>query len=110
MCSSKVCTAQVANGSDYKIGIFDAMSNTRLEFHTICLHVKLTGMATPDTLEGRLIITDIIPAIVKLRSQYDIKFTTMFSYHVLLERGNPLHITSADITSSDKFFDSISFK
>jgi hypothetical protein len=67
-------------------------------------------MPTPDTSEGRMIITDIIPAIVKLRSQYDIKFTTMFSYHVLLEHGNPLYITSADITSSDKFFDSIAFK
>jgi hypothetical protein len=32
MCSSKVCTAQVANGSDYKIGFSDTLSNTRLEF------------------------------------------------------------------------------
>ena len=32
MCSSKVCIAQVANGSDYKIGYFDMLSNTRLEF------------------------------------------------------------------------------
>lgn len=109
MCSSKIRTAQVANGSDYKIGYFNTLSNTRLEFHAIHLRVKL--IATPDTLEGRLIITDIIPAIVKLRSQYNIKFTTMFSYHVLLEHGNqPLYITSADITSSDKFFDSIAFK
>ena len=109
MCSSKVCTAQVANGSDYQIGLFDTLSNTRLESLPIHhLHVKL--MATSDTSEGRFIITDIIPAIAKLRSQYDIKFTTMFSYQVLLEHDNPLYITSADITSSDKFFDSIAFK
>ena len=108
MCSSKVCTAQVANGSDYKIEFFDTLSNTRLEFHAIHLCIKL--MATPDTLEGSLIITDIIPAIVKLHSQYDIKFTTIFSYHILLEHDNPLYITSADITSLDKFFDSIAFK
>ena len=110
MRSSKVCSPQVANGSDYKIGFFDMLSNTRLKFHAIHLHVKLMA-STPDTVEGRLIITDIIPAIVKLRSQYNIKFTTMFSYHILLEHGNhPLYITSADITSSDKFFESIAFK
>jgi hypothetical protein len=67
-------------------------------------------MAAPDTLAGRLIIKDIIPAIVKLRSQFNIKFTTMFSYHLLLEHGYPLHITSANILDSDKFFDSIAFK
>jgi hypothetical protein len=63
-----------------------------------------------DTVEGRLVITDIIPAITQLRSQYDIKFTTMFSYHLLLEYGNPLYIKTSDIKSSDKFFDSIAFK
>lgn len=67
-------------------------------------------MATPDTSAGRLIITDIIPAIAELRSQYNIKFTTMFSYHLLLEHGIPLHITSSNISNSDKFFDVISFK
>jgi len=67
-------------------------------------------MAAPDTLAGRLIVTDIIPAIAKLRSQFDVKFTTMFSYHLILEHGNPLHITSANISNSDKFFDSIAFK
>lgn len=29
MCSSKVGAAQVANGSDYKIGFSDTLSNTR---------------------------------------------------------------------------------
>ena len=110
MCSSKVCAVQVANGSDYKIGIFNTLSNTGLEFHAICLNITSKLMNTQDTLEGHLIITDIIPAIVMLRSQYDIKFTTMFSYQVLMEHDNPLYITSADIRSSDKFFDSIAFK
>jgi hypothetical protein len=67
-------------------------------------------MAALDTLAGKLVITDIIPAIAKLRSQIDIKFTTMFSYHQMLEHGNALHITSANILNSDAFFDSIAFK
>jgi len=67
-------------------------------------------MAAPDTTAGRLIISEVIPAIAKLRSQYDIKFTTMFSYHLMLERNIPLHITSGDISVSDNFFDSIAFK
>jgi hypothetical protein len=29
MCSSKVCTAQVADGSDNKVGFFDTLSNAR---------------------------------------------------------------------------------
>jgi hypothetical protein len=67
-------------------------------------------MAAPDTSAGRLIITDIIPAISKLRSQFNIKFSTMFSYHLMLEHGTPLHFTSANISNSDQFFDAISFK
>jgi hypothetical protein len=67
-------------------------------------------MATSDTSAGRFIITDIIPAIAELRSQYNIKFTTMFSYHLMLEHGIPLHITSSNISNSDNFFDGISFK
>lgn len=67
-------------------------------------------MAAPDTTAGRLIITDIIPAIAKLRRLYDIKFTTMFSYHLILEQEFPLYITSANISESDKFFDRIAFK
>ena len=67
-------------------------------------------MATIDTLAGKLIITDIIPAIAKLRSLFDIKFTTMFSYHLLLQFRHPLHITSSNISKSDEFFDSIAFK
>ena len=61
-------------------------------------------MATSDTLEGHLIITDIIPAIYKLQSQYNIKFTTMFSYHILLEH----HISR--YYKLGQFFDSIAFK
>jgi hypothetical protein len=67
-------------------------------------------MAPPDTIAGQLIIADMIPAIAKLRSQYNIKFTTMFSYHLMLEINIPLYITSANLLDSDKFFDSIAFK
>ena len=107
--SNKACTAQVANGSDYKIRLFDMLSNTRLwSLPIYYLLIKL--MATSDTIEGHLIITDIIPAIAKLCSQHNIKFTTMFSYHILLEHCDPLYITSTDIISSGKFFDRIAFK
>lgn len=67
-------------------------------------------MVALDSLAGKLIITDIIPAIAKLQSQFDIKFTTMFSSHLLLKYGYPLHITSANISNSDNFFDSIAFE
>ena len=98
--SNKACTAQVAN---------DMLSNTRLwSLPIYYLLIKL--MATSDTIEGHLIITDIIPAITKLCSQHNIKFTTMFSYHILLKHCDPLYITSTDIISSGKFFDRIAFK
>jgi hypothetical protein len=67
-------------------------------------------MAALGSIAGDLIISDVIPAIIKLRSQYDIKFTTMFSYHLILKHNNPLYITSANIVNSDAFFDSIAFK
>jgi hypothetical protein len=67
-------------------------------------------MAAPDTVAGQLIITEVIPVIAKLRSQYGIKFTTMFSYHLMQESHIPLHIMSANISDSDNFFNSIAFK
>ena len=64
------------------------------------------------TLEGQLVIEDIIPAVAELRSRYDIAFSTMFS-PVLLERvKNPeeLYFTSSDLRASDLFFDSLAMK
>lgn len=55
-------------------------------------------------------IADIIPAVSKLRQEFDIKFTTMFSYHLLIEHGYPVYIKSSDLLMSDAFFDSIAFK
>lgn len=63
-----------------------------------------------DTPAGRLIISDIIPAVAKLRAQFNIKFTTMFAYTVLLDFKQPLTIMSDNIVASDGFFDSIAFE
>ncbi|KAF8952215.1 hypothetical protein BDZ97DRAFT_1931131 [Flammula alnicola] len=64
---------------------------------------------TQDTPAGRLIVSDIIPAIAKLQSLFDINFTTMFSYDMLKEYRQPMTVQSADLASSDRFFDSIAF-
>ena len=57
-------------------------------------------------------IEDIIPAIAKLRSMFDIKFSTMFASGLLESVKNPMgrSFTSSDFEASDLFFDSLAMK
>ena len=76
------------------------------------IHYDYTQIMKIGTPTGELVIQDIIPAIARLRTMYDIKFSTMFS-SALLERvknPNQLHFTSSDLRASDLFFDSISME
>ncbi|KJA18012.1 hypothetical protein HYPSUDRAFT_205741 [Hypholoma sublateritium FD-334 SS-4] len=81
----------------------------RLPADQVIRLAALIRCPTNDTPAGRLIISDIIPAVAKLRAQFNIKFTTMFAYTVLLDFKQPLTIMSDNIVASDGFFDSIAF-
>ncbi|KJA12583.1 hypothetical protein HYPSUDRAFT_60352, partial [Hypholoma sublateritium FD-334 SS-4] len=81
----------------------------RLSADQVIRLAALIRCPTNDTPAGRLIISDIIPAVAKLRAQFNIKFTTMFAYTVLIDFKQPLTIMSDDIVASDGFFDSIAF-
>ena len=63
-----------------------------------------------DTPAGRLIISDIIPAISILCSKFSIKFTTMFASTMLRDFSQPLTVMSDNIIASDAFFDCIAFE
>ena len=63
-----------------------------------------------DSSYGRLIVSDIIPAISMLQKQFSLKFTTMFAYTILLDLQQPLSILSDDIEASDRLFDSVIYE
>ena len=55
-------------------------------------------------------INDIIPAIAALRKNNCITFLSLFNNNLLLSRGIWPDLEAADLTKSDEFFDSLTFK
>ena len=55
-------------------------------------------------------INDIIPAIAALRKNNRITFLSLFNNNLLLSRGIQPDLEAADLTKSDEFFDSLTFK
>lgn len=106
--SSQNNNQQYINDPNNSAWYFASLSSIEYEFFIIFYHLLIAKLL--DTKEGRLIAEFVIPAINKLRLQFSIKFTNMFSYHLLLEYRHPIYILSNDLVSSDTFFDSISFK
>lgn len=59
---------------------------------------------------GKAVINDIIPAIAKLRTNNRITFNSLFNDSLLSYCGVQPGFEASDLTKTDDFFDSLTFK
>lgn len=67
-------------------------------------------LACTDTSEGKKVIHDIIPAMVKLRGLFEIELSTMLSPEILEAIDEPVAVKSSDLKATDDLFDSLEFE
>jgi hypothetical protein len=63
-----------------------------------------------DSVDGQLVIKDIIPAISRMRNKYRITFSTMFNQPLLKSQNTLPTVEFGDFARSDMFFNQMIFE
>ncbi len=67
----------------------------------------LTSYACVATIEGKLVINDIIPAVAMMRERYRISFSAIYGKPFSNREAAPEAVEIGDLDHSDAFFNSI---